>query len=65
MPKDYIMPGDICRCHHGDIGIVLRKSDITHRYYGITFDGKRWESHHPIFVAKSVNEYWQMENDQK
>jgi len=60
-----VLVGVIARNERDEIGIVIRHSQLTGLYTGITLDGLYWESMLPHYVAHSVNEYWNLYQDQK
>jgi len=60
-----VLAGQICRNEQDIVGIVIRQSNVTGMISGVTFDGELWQSENPVFVAHSVNEYWNMFQDQK
>lgn len=60
------MIGKVAKCKRGKLGIIVKSkvmpadSDdptVDTVYYGIGFDGARWQSKHPEVIADSVDEY--------
>jgi hypothetical protein len=47
--------GNVARCKHGRLGIITKR--VKHQYYGIGFDGSRWQSIEPKFVAETINDF--------
>lgn len=53
-----ISVGSVCRCKRDKLAVITSVDTFpVHKYNGICFDGSKWQSVSPEFVAKSIEEY--------
>ncbi len=58
------LTGKVCVCSYGKIGVICYNKTYDYCestehvvYYGVTFDGAKWQSKCPTVLADSIEDY--------